>query len=83
MTKRITEQQIKGEKPNLRTQQGMSLFLGAPLSRSFTPEGIIASQATFAQQQPQQGPAKSTKPLDKLAKSYETPSQSRSERENK
>lgn len=89
LTERITNKQLAEEKPSAKIRQGLSLFLGAPLSQEFTPIGIQAAQSTFIQQQPpqQQAPKSNRKPnkasLDKIPKDYETQEQARDSRRNK
>lgn len=58
MTERITKAQMKDEKPPYKKRQAMSLFLGASLDSSFTPQAMQAIQMTFVNksaQQAQQG----------------------------
>jgi hypothetical protein len=72
MTDRITQDQIDGKKPHHRMRQGLSLFMGAPLSSELTPEGIQAAQAVFASAAPAQqqaAPQKSKKGTQSLSKS--------------
>ena len=83
MTKKIMEQQLKGEIPPYKTRQGMSLFLGSPLDTTFTPAGIQAAQAVFqpkpvtaAQGGAQGKTRKGTSTLGKSVKSYQTAEQS-------
>ena len=94
MSKKITEKLVKHQhdeekQPSYKTQQALSLFLGAHLTSSLSPDSIQAAQATFAPkqpQQPQQPPTKnkkSTNSLSKVSKDYETPEQSRAARANK
>ncbi len=82
MTEKITESQLKGEKPNYKIRQGMSLFMGTNLSSEMSPQNIQAAQASF-QKQPQsqqnggQGaPKKSTAKLSKSSQSFLTGNQS-------
>lgn len=73
LTEKITEAQLKGEKPSYTTRQGLSMLLGTPLSSEMTPASIQAAQAVFQQQsQPQpSAPAKgkSKKGTSSLSKS--------------
>lgn len=77
---RISKAQID-EKHSMpfKTRQAMSLFLGAPLESAFAPQNILAAQAVFAQNnqpRPQIAkPKKSTAPLNKVSKSYQTADQ--------
>lgn len=87
ITHKVTEAQLKGVKPDYKTRQAMSLFLGAPLESNMTPQAIALNQSIFAQAkgQAQQAaapmkPKKSTAPLSKTANAYETPDQSRAQR---
>jgi len=81
MTQGITEAQLEGRKPSYRVRQAMSLFMGAPLDSTFTPQSIIAAQQVFAPKAPPQGaPApgknkKGTATLTKASDQYETNSQ--------
>lgn len=91
MSKKITEKLMKHQhddekKPSYRTQQALSLFLGAHLTSALSPASIQAAQATYAPQQPQapQGKSKGSKnSLSKISKDYQTASQSRESRESK
>lgn len=87
MTQKIIKQQLEDKKPNHKTIQGLSLFLGASLTTDMTPEGIQAAQQTFARtklQPPQQKGSKTDpKKLDKISDMAETPSQSRDDKRSK
>ncbi len=89
LTEKITEAQLKNEKPNYKIRQGMSLYLGVPLSGEMSPQNIMAAQATFKgkqapQQQDGQGaPKKSTSSLSKMDDSMMTSTQARVGREQK
>lgn len=65
--------------PDFATRQAMSMFLGTPLESSFTPQNILAAQATYLPQIPPQQPQGKTKrgtsTLGKDNKSYRTPNQ--------
>lgn len=86
LTEKIVKAQLNGEKPNYKNRQAMSLFLGAPLDSTFTPQAIQTIQATFAlkqaaQQQPQATtPKKSTAQLSKEPTAYLTGEQARTGR---
>jgi hypothetical protein len=85
MTNKITEMQTnKGKKPPFKIRQAMSVFMTQPLEQSLTPQAIIAAQATFQPQQPQQGPVKgsgkSTKELGKSNNENLTPLQADAKR---
>lgn len=81
MTEKITEQQVKGERPNYHTRQGLSMFLGSPLDSSFTPASIMAAQNVFAQKKQGSQPTepsptkKGTSKLGDIPKQFQTPSQ--------
>lgn len=80
MTKKITQAQLKGEKPAYSKRQAMSLFMGVELDSTFTPQAISTVQGTYAmgrgqQQQAPMKPKKSTAPLSKVSNSYLTDSQ--------
>lgn len=84
MTERIIKAQLDGEKPTYKVRQGMSMLMGTALSGEFTPQGIQAAQAVFAQkgaqQQQSQAPTKNKKNTNTLTKSdrsYLTDSQAR------
>lgn len=47
LTEQITRDQLKGRRPSAKIRQGLSLFLGAPLSSEMTPQLVQAAQATF------------------------------------
>lgn len=94
ITERVTHDQTDGKKPSYAVRQGLSLFLGAPLSSEMTPQSIMAAQAVFApkstqpdssQGSPQPAPrAKgSTAPLSKSDRSYLTDGQARERRQQK
>lgn len=87
MTEKLLQSKLKGEKPNYKNRQAMSLFLGAPLDTTFTPGAIQTIQATFASrqqaahQQSQAKPQKSTSSLTKTASAYMTEDQARDRRQ--
>lgn len=88
LTTRIVEAQLKGEKPSHKVRQGLSLFLGAPLSGEFLPQNIQAAQAVFQnqgaqkQQEGQMAPKK-TSALGKSSQSYLLPNQAAAGRQQK
>lgn len=58
LTERIMKAQLAKEKPSYKVRQGMSMFMGTPLSGEMTPAALQAAQAVFTQKQtPQQSPA--------------------------
>jgi len=80
MTEHVIKAQLKGDKPNYKLRQSLSMFLKAPLDSSFTPQAIQAAQSTFAQPQAPQGQApvqnkKGTSSLGKFSKDYKTSGQ--------
>jgi hypothetical protein len=80
VTERISHGQLKKEKkPNYKTRQSLSLFLGANLDSSMIPQNIMAAQAVFANQQAQQNVAKLNS-LNKMGKNNQTAEQSRQQR---
>lgn len=87
LTARITDAQLKGERPTYKKRQAMSLFLGAELDSTFTPQAIATIQGMYQMnkggaQQPQSARSKkSTTSLSKLAPSAMTDSQARTNRE--
>lgn len=86
MTEKIVKAQMgEGKKPDYKTRQGMSLFLGANLDSTFLPQNIMAAQAVFAgQQAPQKPPpAAKTSKLGDAAKSSQTPEQAAESREQR
>lgn len=91
LNKMLTEKAMaahqRGETPPFKTRQSLSLFLGAALDSSLTPEAVKITQGVFAQQkaaaaqQPQpQKIKRGTAPLSKMSDSYETQDQSRTQR---
>lgn len=87
---KVISNQMEDEKPNYKTRQSISIFLGRPLEASMTPFNIQAAQSAFAPkqppQQPQQGANKAkrgTAPLSKVSTNYMTKDQHREERQNK
>lgn len=91
LTEEITNAQLKGHKPSYKVRQGMSLFLGVPLSGEMTPQNIQAAQAVFQaqkgaanQQQPEGGkPKKNTSSLTKSDDAFLTGNQARTARQQK
>ncbi len=47
LTEEIVKSQLNGKKPSYKVRQGLSLFLGTPLSSEMSPQNIAAAQATF------------------------------------
>lgn len=88
ITGKITEAQLNGEKPPYRVRQSMSLFLGAPLDGTFTPQAIQSIQAMYAgstQQTPPPGvppkrQKKNTSKLGEIPKDHYTQDQAATQR---
>lgn len=82
---RMTEAQIKKEKPPFHIRQSLSMFLGQPLDSSLTPQSIQAAQAVFVNQKirAQQAALSTAKTgkMDKISKQYQTNSQAAEARE--
>lgn len=93
VTERVVKDQLEGKKPSRRIRQGLSLFLGSPLSSEFTPGAIQAAQSAFALKRqdqttpPQQGQSRgskrSTRSLSKSDRAYLTDDQAREARQQK
>lgn len=83
ITERIINAQLKGESPPYAKRQAMSLFLGADLDSSFTPQSIGVVQGMYAAKsaQRQAAPAQgSKKAVAKSSNQYLTDEQSREKR---
>lgn len=89
ITEKITEAQLSGEKPSYKVRQGLSLFMGAPLSGEMIPANIQAAQAVFQTQSssPEKAdgnaPAKKTSALEKTSQSYLTADEAAASRQQK
>lgn len=90
MTERMAKAQMDNEKPSYKVRQAMSLFLGAPVDSTITPQSIMAVQNVFARQKASQQAAsppaknkKGTSTLSKVSGNYMTGDQSRLERQQK
>ncbi len=91
VTKKIVEAQLSGKKPSYTMRQGLSLFMGTPLSGEMTPQNIRAAQAVFQSQgSPQQGapqqgqkPPKKTSALSKSSQAFLTGGQSVARRQQR
>lgn len=83
ITTKISESQLKGEKPEFHVRQGLSMFMGTPLSGELSPQNIQAAQAVFSLKQPQQQAQpptknkKNTSTLSKADDSFMTGNQAR------
>jgi hypothetical protein len=87
---RISEAQLKGEKPSYKVRQALSMFMGTPLSGELTPQGIQAAQSVFQSPQApqQQGQTvtknkKNTSPLTKSDQAFLSASQTLEKRQQK
>ncbi len=92
ITERITKSQLDGEKPSYKIRQGLSLFLGMPLSSEMIPQNIQAAQAVFQakrssqggnEAQPIQTNKKNTSTLTKAPNQYLTADQARQKQQQK
>lgn len=88
MTHRISEAQIKGERPDYKTRQAMSIFMATPLDSTMTPQNMQSIQMMYAKDramaQSSQGKGKKkTQGMNKLAQGLQTPEQGRELRLNK
>lgn len=84
ITKKIVDQQLKGEKPSYKIRQGLSMFLGAPLSGEMLPQNIMAAQATFkSKQPPSPPPQKKTSAISKSSQHLMTSDQAAASRQQK
>lgn len=78
LTQKITEAQLKNEKPPYKVRQGLALFMGSPLDSNLTPQNIQAAQATFMNKSsaPPNAPVsknkKNTSKLGEVAGNYKT-----------
>ena len=80
LTKRIMQAQIKGERPEYKKRQAMSLFLGTNLDSTFTPQAIQTIQGVYAigkAKKQQEMPKQDKKNLTKMDDHYLTGSQAR------
>jgi hypothetical protein len=81
ITEKIMQSQLDEEKPSYRVRQGLSLFMGANLDSTMTPQAIQSIQAMYAQKSAQQSPApqgknkKSTSKLGEASKDHYTQEQ--------
>lgn len=76
---KVNNQMAKGEAIPYRVRQSLSIFMAQPMDSTMTPVAISSAQPIDQGPHPQQGnkppPASSTKDMNKLANSYQTPSQ--------
>lgn len=87
LTEKITESQMKGEKPSYRVRQSMSLFLGAPLDSTLTPQAIQSIQSIYAAKAssptpgvPPKKQSKNTSKLGEIPKDHYTQDQASAQR---
>lgn len=86
LTQKITDSQLKDEKPPFHIRQGLSLYMGTALSAGLQPQSIQAAQAVFQQQQqgaPPQKKKSGSAPLTNSDRSFLTSSQSREGRQQR
>lgn len=89
LTEKITQMQMKGEKPNYKVRQGLSMLLGAPLSGEMTPANIQAAQASFraqggpSQQSAGATPTKRASAVSKSSQAYLLPEDAAASRQQK
>lgn len=88
ITERVTQDQLDGKKPDFKTRQGLSMFMGAPLSGEFTMQSIQAAQAVFAKKEPPHdggngGAKKNSTSLSKSDRSFLTDDQARMSRQQR
>lgn len=70
ITERVMKAQIDEKKPSHKVRQGLSMFMGSPLSSDLTPASLLAAQATFAPKTPPPPPpGKAKRGTSKLGKS--------------
>lgn len=60
ITEKVIEAQLKGKKPSYQMRQGMSKYLGVPLSSEMSQQNINAAQSIFQSSQHNQTPAPET-----------------------
>lgn len=89
MIKKMTEFQMKGERPPYHVRQGLSMFMGQNLDSNMTPASIQAAQAVFlnkaavqqAQNQPVTKNKQNTSKIGDSSKQYMTASQAAESRQ--
>ena len=87
LTERITKAQMDDEKPSYRVRQSMSLFLGAPLDATLSPQAIQSVQAMYAAPQASPPPGvppkrqkNNTSKLGEISKDHYTQEQAAAQR---
>lgn len=89
ITEHLVQNQIDEKRPNGKTLQGLSLFLGTALRSEMNPTGIQAAQAVFMPKQSPQGmqpgmeKKKNKSALSGIPKQAQTAEQARDARANK
>lgn len=91
ITERIVKDQMDDKKPSFKVRQGLSLFMGTPMSGEFTPQSIQAAQAVFStdakqrqKDEPEASPSKGSKAaLSKSERAYLTDDQARMARQQR
>lgn len=89
ITERMMKAQLDNELPSYKTRQGLSTFLGTPLSSDMTSQGIQAAQNVFGQQKAQQAPPnapitknkRNTSKLGEASEQYQTADQAAQSRQ--
>lgn len=89
LTAEIMHTQLDNEKPSYRVRQALSMFLGANLDSTMTPQNIQAAQNVFLSQSivkqnaaAQNQPKKNTSKLSKVSDSYLTANEASVKRRN-
>lgn len=82
MTEKITQDQMKEQRPSYKLRQSLSMFLGTPLDSTMTPMAIQAAQSVYAQKRANQAQApeqkvtaKGAQALSKAPQAYKTSGQ--------
>ncbi len=70
ITENIVKSQLKDERPTFAVRQGLSLFMGTPLSSELTPQNMSAAQGALAGQQAQQQASGAPAPKGKSGTSH-------------
>lgn len=90
LTEQIVKAQLSGKKPSYKVRQGLSTFMGTPMSGDMSPQNIMAAQATFQGKTPPQAPQgaapkpkKSSSSLTKSDQSFLTSNQALTGRQQK
>lgn len=87
MIKKMTESQMKSEKPPYHVRQGLSMFIGQTLDSNLNPQSIMAAQSVFMNKQssPPNQPVtknqKNTSKLGEVSKQYMSATQAAESRQ--